>query len=437
MAQQTTADETPTNADLHRMECGRQQAKYTPANTSELFIAWMDGYDRFQRPNLAIGSPTNDTAADTVRVGLYINQLWGFNEIDGTFMIQAYLTLGWRDPRLCFDDTHMPGGGKRSSIERKSVELDLNNRVEIKSGVDRLHELWLPDVNIENSVRSAGNVEPDADLFKVYSNGSIEWSRRFVVTVSADLDFEKLPFDTQFLYVNLESYRMPADDLLLKWDLHSFPHGLDREFNNPEWEFYTQRQHNDDPSSSEKLATYCGWSSAPDYDPKLPIRSHCNRHCTKLCEVNTRQYAGDTDQFSRVRFSMVLKRQTHSWVFGAIVPSVILCLISYMGLYIARDNPGRPGVHCVTILAHFTLDASMRTQIPHVGKSMWIDHFQTCDATSLCRLLGARMLVLVYMIRLSMCVCMLVAASCFSLTWCCSSSTRWSTTPLVKNTASR
>jgi hypothetical protein len=81
-------------------------------------------------------------------------------------------------------------------------------------------------------------------------------------------------------------------------------------------------------------------------------------------------------------FGQVLKRQTHSWVFGAILPSVILCMISYLGLYIARDNPGRPGVHCVTILAHFTLDSSMRTQIPHVGKNMWIDHFQTCATDS-------------------------------------------------------
>lgn len=55
----------------------------------------------------------------------------------------------------------------------------------------------------------------------------------------------------------------------------------------------------------------------------------------------------------------------------------VLCVISYLGLFIARDNPGRPGVHCVTVLAHFTLDSSMRAQIPHVGYNMWIDRFQT------------------------------------------------------------
>jgi hypothetical protein len=385
VAQQPAPVGSPGSDEYQRIECEQQQAKYTPANTTDLFKSWIDGYDRFKRPNLAIQKPDSDTPAEKVSAGLYINQLWDFNEIDGTFMIQAYLTLGWHDPRLCFNDALMPGVGKDGN---KSVELDLNNRVDITSGVDRLHELWLPDVNIENSIRLAGNVDPDADLFKVYSNGRIEWSRRFVVTLSADLDFEKLPFDTQFLYVNLESYRMPANDLVLEWDLQSFPHGLDKEFDNPEWEFFTQRQTEDDAAAAEKLSTYCGWDSAQEYDSKHPIRSHCDRRCKQLCEVNTRQYAGDTDEFSRLRFSMVLMRQTHSWVFGAIVPSVILCLISYLGLYIARDNPGRPGVHCVTILAHFTLDASMRTQIPHVGKAMWIDKFQTCECIFFITLLG-------------------------------------------------
>eukprot|EP01043_Picozoa_sp_COSAG02_P025118 COSAG02_NODE_1400_length_12844_cov_5.256493_14_plen_452_part_00 len=431
VAQQSAAPGTLGNDEYQRMECDQQQAKYTPANTSDLFDSWLDGYDRFKRPNVAIDRPSSDTPPETVRAGLYINQLWGFNEIDGTFMIQAYLTLGWRDPRLCFNAALMPGTAKNGN---KSVELDLNNRVEIKSGVDRLHELWLPDVNIENSVRLAGNVDPDADLFKVYSNGTIEWSRRFVVTLSADLDFEKLPFDTQFLYVNLESYRMPADDLLLQWDLQSFPHGLDQEFDNPEWQFYTQQKMEDDPSAAQQLATYCGWNSDPEYNSKHPIRSHCDRRCAKLCGVNTRQYAGDTDKFSRLRFSMVLMRQTHSWVFGAILPSVFLCLISYMGLYIARDNPGRPGVHCVTVLAHFTLDASMRTQIPNVGKNMWIDRFQTCDATFPTPFWATHATANVPSLCRS--VCVPFAGSCSSATWCCFWSTRWFTTLRVKNIAS-
>ena len=335
-------------AALHDSECARQQARPPPSNTSDLFEAWLQGYDRYKRPNLALRSHAEqisgeNVTADVVRAGLYINQLWSFNEIDGTFMIQAYLTLGWRDPRLCFDDAQLPapargsGGASASGSagRGKSVELDLNNRVLISSGVDRLHELWLPDVNLQNSLRLAGNVDPDADLFKVYSNGEIEWSRRFVVTLSADLDFAKLPFDTQFLYVNLESYRMPAQDLSLKWDLKSFPHGLDAEFNNPEWEFLTQAE----PSDREKLAQYCGWdeedkatvlgvepwsSSSTPRAGQQPVKSHCDRRCWKLCEENTRKYDGDTDEFSRVRFSMVSHPSSFSHYAAATLIMLVL-----------------------------------------------------------------------------------------------------------------
>lgn len=296
-----------------------------PNGTQAVFDGWLEhSYDRYMRPNVAIRSPTEqlqgvNVTAEDVRAGLYINQIWGFDEIDGTFMIQAYLTLGWRDPRLCFDDSALP---KRRKTDRKShgksVELDLNNRVLVNSGVDRLHELWLPDINIQNSLKLTGNVDPDADLFKVFADGEVEWSRRFVVTLSVDYIFTNMPFDDQYLYVNLESYRMPAEDLQLRWDLESFPHGLDEHFNNPEWVFYTQ---DDDKEKFEKL---CGANGdAGDTTKSLSDHwSHCSKRCRSLCTANTRQYDGDTDKFARVRFQMVMKRQTHSWIVSVIVPSI-------------------------------------------------------------------------------------------------------------------
>jgi hypothetical protein len=38
------------------------------------------------------------------------------------------------------------------------------------------------------------------------------------------------------------------------------------------------------------------------------------------------------------------------WTKSYIVPSVLLWFISYMGLFIGNHNPGRPGVHALTIV---------------------------------------------------------------------------------------
>jgi hypothetical protein len=288
---------------------------------------------------------------DHIQVGLFINQFWSINQIDGSFAIQAYLNLSWYDARLCFNDSRLPR-------DQNTIELDRSNRMNTTTGVDFLHSMWLPDVNIQNSIRLSGDIAPDADLFHVKSNGFISWSRRFVVTLSADFEFTALPFDKQTLFVDLESYRMPSEAVQLEWDL-SGANGIDKDFNNVEWQFLDI---DPDPPPSAKKDHPFSQNDRSDLDElverTLPsrgqpavvagvgasacIKSFCSSSCPLLCRAGNRQYEGDTKQFSRVSYVIYLKRHVTQWILGYIVTSVLLLFASYLGLFIKNDNPGRP-----------------------------------------------------------------------------------------------
>ena len=76
--------------------------------------------------------------------------------------------------------------------------------------------------------------------------------------------------------------------------------------------------------------------------------------------------------------SIEVQRQEAMWITSYINPSWTLLLISYLGLFIGNHNPGRPGVHAITILAHLTIDSSIRAQVrstvvyPATFPSYWL-----------------------------------------------------------------
>ena len=76
-------------------------------------------------------------------------------------------------------------------------------------------------------------------------------------------------------------------------------------------------------------------------------------------------------------FRMDVERRRGVWINAYILPSGLLVFISYMGLFIGNHNPGRPGVHAVTILTHLTIDASIRAQLPSISDSTWISDYQS------------------------------------------------------------
>ena len=334
-----------------------------------------DVYDRLTRPQTAAAqwqlftSPAATHSwdnvsvhADLVRLGLFVHAVWNIDQRAETFEVQVYLRMQWQDDRMCFNGTRLPpresvrsersDGAQHSTPARGSepavIELDEMSMVNTTTGVSILQSLWLPDIHFVNSIRTGDEAVPDADLLSVDEFGNVTWSRRFIVTLSAQFKFGNLPFDQQSLDVILESYRMPSTAMEIEWAcmlnkdecLYS---GISPSVSdNPEWGFRNI-------TGKEQLWFDMVIEAAPSTSPG----------------------------FSRALFRMDVERRREVWLHAYILPSSLLVFISYMGLFIGNHNPGRPGVHAVTILTHLTIDASIRAQLPSISDSTWITEYQS------------------------------------------------------------
>lgn len=316
--------------------CQERRKRARQTHQMKVVDGWMDSYDRLTRPALATKMASlgkgeiRDQHVDheNISVGLFVNQVWDIDQRAGSFKVQAQLRLIWQDDRLCFDG---------SALHHPRINLDQDSMQNLTTGISILESLWLPDVHFHNSIHSGTEEQPDAQLLRVSECGEVLWARRFIVTLWVDFDFARLPFDTQQLKIELESYRMPVDDVILKWT-----GGCDRSADytgvanqsNPEWQFADSATTVNDESYS-----ICSTS------------------------VNTIIAPGSEEKFSRASLDITVRRQEAMWITGYINPSWTLLLMSYLGLFIGNHNPGRPGVHAITILAHLTIDSSIRAQV--------------------------------------------------------------------------
>jgi hypothetical protein len=313
--------------------CQERRKRAAQTHQEHVVDSWMESYDRLTRPALATKMAAVGTGGihdkhidhENISVGLFVNQVWDIDQRAGSFKVQAQLRLLWQDDRLCF-------GG--SNLHYPHINLDQDSMQNLTTGVSILEGLWLPDVHFHNSIRSGTEEQPDAQLLRVSECGEVMWARRFIVTLWVHFDFTQLPFDTQQLKIELESYRMPVEDVVLKWT-----------------------------GGCDRSADYTGVGNQTNPEWQFADISHDDGFQICSTAVNTIIAPGSKEKFSRAQMNINVKRQENMWITGYINPSWTLLLMSYLGLFIGNHNPGRPGVHAITILAHLTIDASIRAQV--------------------------------------------------------------------------
>eukprot|EP01051_Picozoa_sp_SAG22_P018313 SAG22_NODE_3047_length_1985_cov_2.118770_2_plen_439_part_01 len=381
---------TATAADSGGL-CEAMQRKHAgglPKSEQEVVDSWVEGYDRLLRPAVAAKGhllvPPNDWTnlagravdPDNVKIDLYVNSVWDVDQRAGSFKVRAYLRMRWRDERLCFNGSALP---PHSAVKRAPnvggrgplIELDEDTVLNQSTGVSIFTSIWSPDVHFTNTTELP---KDDARLLSVDETGHVFWSRRFIATLSANFDFKYLPFDSQNLSVSLESYRMNTDSVLLQWGRIDGDSCADGDCTdgdsqtgvgniyNPEWVFKDNNIPGTPCAPEPGLISCAPHGSSGSYWYTTMIKHH---------------YPGIPGAYWRATFTMQVLRQSYMWEISYIFASQLLFFISYMGLYIGNHNPGRPGVHTVTILTHLTIDSSIRAQLPNVSNETWITEFQS------------------------------------------------------------
>ena len=288
------------------------------------------------------------------------------------------LTLQWTDDRFCFNATGWDNETESDPIRCHCPEAELTSGLCacLKLGGDALVNIsdwmWLPNLFILNSAggekRSSSGLE---QTLMISQGGAITWSTRFTESLATDFSLDLMPFDSQNLTINIGGYQ--SHGLQLIWADDQKGHvGGNTSKNNSIQRSYEKEKY--DKRANAALAPK-GWDICSSSAP------HGSRSGdgTEACGGAAAPQPCTSDPC--LQYLVGLSRNSYSYMFSYIYPSMLLLGISYLALYVDKASPGRPGIHSVTVLTELTLANAQRTQLPPVNDNMWIMSFMN---TMLC-----------------------------------------------------
>ena len=170
-----------------------------------IFRCMMTDYEKTSRPGLdysngcvANAPPVSVTSQLVVKVLTKVDQRLGSYELEG------YMRLRWRDERLAFNS---------STCGLESIVLTSATG------------LWVPDVYFEHSVSIKLGDGHDGEVVYIYPDGSVVWSRFARLQMRCSMGFGQLPFDTQNCLFLSGIWSDTAADVTLTWHDPAAPLG--------------------------------------------------------------------------------------------------------------------------------------------------------------------------------------------------------------------
>ncbi|KAJ3309495.1 Glycine receptor subunit alpha-3 [Boothiomyces sp. JEL0838] len=124
-------------------------------------------YDNLTRPYAFI-QPT------VVQAQFRLNRLFNVDPKVNQFSMDLFLRLRWNDPRLTFPE----------NLQNEALRIDPS-------------QIWTPDVYFYNEATDA---TPLDQTLKISNDGTVFWSRHFLMTWATGFDLHDFPFDSQNQY---------------------------------------------------------------------------------------------------------------------------------------------------------------------------------------------------------------------------------------------
>jgi hypothetical protein len=109
-----------------------------------------------------------------------------------------FLDLRWQDGRLEFTP----------------AQNEPEYRVYVEHAAEQLLDsIWRPDIIVENEI---GRRITEAVEVIIYADGTVEYEERLSLTVGANFDLARFPFDTQVLEVDIESFEWSEQHVIFR-----------------------------------------------------------------------------------------------------------------------------------------------------------------------------------------------------------------------------
>ena len=249
-----------------------------------------------------------------VDVGIFVDEFYGVNNMEGTFKANIYLLQKYYDRRNGF--VGEPGQTKVYAHEQMSLCETPKRRSD--------SVCWTPKIKISNMLES----RKVGGTVVAFSNGTTERIERFEAIFETSLDFTVYPFDKQVLEIKVESDHMFVSHMWLReWAdvtglnmekyMESIRNGMSREqaFD----EIRSPRQH---------LGPDLEWAVTG-------FKSRVEPVSPRYAELLVDGRAVDETKLRYV-FALDVSRGAHAYVWNFIVPTNFLAVLSWSGFWISN-----------------------------------------------------------------------------------------------------
>jgi hypothetical protein len=139
-----------------------------------------------------------------VSISLSINEISHIDTTNETYTMDAYWHLSWEDPRI------IEFGLDEGMIDDRDTINDLFGK-----------KIWWPNPEIINT--EGGRRKTSYQKIILNDLGVINYHERFTVTLGSEMNFGKIPFDTQQLLLGVESFGLVQDKMIFTSDASLLP----------------------------------------------------------------------------------------------------------------------------------------------------------------------------------------------------------------------
>ncbi len=246
-----------------------------------------------------------------VELGVHILDITDIDEPGGKFTLHVLLGVYWQDPAQAHED-------KAAKVFREDIAIEAVNTI------------WRPMVEFN---RTTAPAELHHALLRIYPNGRVEFERQLTVEIATQLDLRKLPFDTQQLKLELESFQYLADAVELTL-----------------------------PAENLRIAKQI---SLPQWAPGKLVGS---------VEPTFREEFNET--YSRALVTLEVKRHTQFYIWQMMVPLGIVLGMAFAVFFLPpKDLSDRMSVIIASLLTVVALSYSLHSGLPKISYLTVIDWF--------------------------------------------------------------
>jgi hypothetical protein len=178
--------------------------------------------------------PPNTAGPTEVFVDVGVSEIFGIDEREEIYKVDAYLNLDWVDERLAFDPDAF---GYDRKVYQDETALEM-----LKS------EIWWPSIEI---VDARGSRDRMHTSLTVYYDGEVYYRERFTVLIEQGFDLDQFPFDAHNISFRIEPFEYTTDEVIFL----PAEDPIDEQWDTEEWDITYNPLHieSDLPESDDEV----------------------------------------------------------------------------------------------------------------------------------------------------------------------------------------